>query len=269
MSIYEQYLDLGYLIVEDFFSEDATNKILLESRQAFLPQLTRGNMAPESALDDVAFDDALFQLFENDYDRFVAAAGIAQHTTALWEAAANPEIVELLHKIKLVQPTVCSRPNVLFNSPRLAKHEGHWKTPPHQDFRSMQGSLNSVVVWFPLVDVTAELGALEVIPRSHMSGLLETVDHPWFAELKSEPKQEEFEVVEMKRGSVLVFSSFLIHRSGWNSTNQIRWSCQLRFNDAADPHYVENGYPNPYKTVPQKTMINTPSAEEVRKVFTP
>ena len=58
------------------------------------------------------------------------------------------------------------RPVMFFNHPRLATQEFYWKTPPHQDWRSMQGSLDSVVVWVALVDVDAALGALEVVPGS-------------------------------------------------------------------------------------------------------
>jgi ectoine hydroxylase-related dioxygenase (phytanoyl-CoA dioxygenase family) len=36
----------------------------------------------------------------------------------------------------------------------------------------MQGSLDSVVAWAPLADLTPELGPLEVIPGSHLDGLV-------------------------------------------------------------------------------------------------
>ena len=44
----------------------------------------------------------------------------------------------------------------------------------------MQGSLNAIVVWVPLVDV-AELGALEIIPGSHLWGLQESHEDKWYS----------------------------------------------------------------------------------------
>ena len=66
-------------------------------------------------------------------------------------------------------PNVSTRPVLFFNSRHLAEKEVYWKVSPHQDWRSMQGSLDSVVVWLPLCDIDVALGALEVVPQSHGS----------------------------------------------------------------------------------------------------
>ena len=83
-------------------------------------------------------------------------------------------MIDILHELGIRQPAICVKPIIYFNSRHISKIEGHYKTPAHQDWRSMQGSLNSAVVWIPLIDIDSNLGALEVIPGSHMKGLLPT-----------------------------------------------------------------------------------------------
>ncbi|QTN30431.1 phytanoyl-CoA dioxygenase family protein [Rhodoferax sp. AJA081-3] len=48
---------------------------------------------------------------------------------------------------------------------------------PHQDYWSVQGSLDGVVVWMPLVDVDKENFPLEVIPQSHLKAFCHLVIH--------------------------------------------------------------------------------------------
>ena len=51
-----------------------------------------------------------------------------------------------------------------------------------------------------------------------------------------------FEDIEMKVGQALVFSQFLVHRSGENKSDNIRFSVQLRYTDLADKEYAKNNY---------------------------
>ena len=50
----------------------------------------------------------------------------------------------------------------------------------------------------------------------------------------------------MEQGDVIFFSSFLIHRSGTNETEHIRWSTHFRYNDLDEKSFVERGYPHAY-----------------------
>ena len=47
----------------------------------------------------------------------------------------------------------------------------------------------------------------------------------------------------MKLGQAVVFSEFLVHASGYNVSNKIRFSVQLRFTDLLSKEYMLRGYP--------------------------
>ena len=132
----------------------------------------------------------------------------------------------------------------------------------------MQGSLNAIVVWVPLVDIPQKLGALEIIPESHLWGLLESHQDEWYRHIEG-LRDEQYQSIEMKAGDALFFSAFLVHRSGNNQTDSIRWSCHFRYNDLEEPTFVSRKYPNPYTYAPQQDLLTRdfPSIEELRKSY--
>jgi phytanoyl-CoA hydroxylase len=79
----------------------------------------------------------------------------------------------------------------------------------------------------------------------------------------------DFVAVEVEQGDVLFFSSFLVHRSGTNVTESIRWSCHFRYNNLAEETFIDRGYPHPYLYKPQDDLITPgfPRQEQVERVF--
>ena len=65
------------------------------------------------------------------------------------------------------------------------------------------------------------------------------------------------------------FSAFLIHQSGNNITNNIRWSVQLRYNNLDEPTFIERGYPMAYIYKPETELVtpNFPTVEQLKEVF--
>jgi ectoine hydroxylase-related dioxygenase (phytanoyl-CoA dioxygenase family) len=59
-------------------------------------------------------------------------------------------------------------------------------------------------------------------------------------------KDGDFISVEMGVGDVIFFSSYLVHRSGNNSTDSIRWSANFRYNDVDDVCFIARKFPHPY-----------------------
>ena len=108
----------------------------------------------------------------------------------------------------------------------------------------------------------------EIIPGSHLWGLQESQENGWYRHIEG-LGDEQYESVEMEAGDVLIFSAFLVHRSGNNVTDSIRWSCHFRYNDLEEPTFISRKYPNPYTYAPQQELVTKdfPSLEQLQKVF--
>jgi ectoine hydroxylase-related dioxygenase (phytanoyl-CoA dioxygenase family) len=218
--------------------------------------------------EEYGIEKSMFNYFAKDKAGFVNCGSACQNLISLHRLALKEQLIETLQSLGMGTPNICTRPVIYFNSVQLAEHEIYYKTPPHQDWRSMQGSLNAIVVWVPLVDVTIPLGTLEVIPGSHLDGLFDSVEDPFYRKIMDIPN-EKFIPVCLKKGDALFFSSFLVHRSGNNITDRIRWSCHYRYNDLDEPTFIQRKFPTPYSYKPSKTLLTPdfPSKEEVVSIY--
>lgn len=244
----------GFAIVRGGIPQETLDALVSDCRRVFGQAARQSTNAVRA---ESASDADIFELFTDDYPRFLGAARAIQHLPGVFALAANQHVLDLVQGAGVRFPTVAVKPIVYFNSPRIAKVEGHWKTPAHQDWRSIQGSLNSVVVWTPLVDIRRELGPLEVVPGSHLWGLLESSPDDWYRRIEH-LDDELFQPVELSVGDALVFSTLLVHRSGTNTSDSIRWSLHLRFNDLTEPSWAKRGYVHPYKVYTPESELVTP-----------
>ena len=139
---------------------------------------------------------------------------------------------------------------------------------PVMAVRQPDGSLNAMVVWMPLVDVDEALGALEIVPGSHRWGLLPSEQDEWYRKV-AEADRFPYQSVEVAAGDALFFSAFLLHRSGNNVTDAIRWSCHFRYNDLSEATFIARHYPHPYIYKAQQELItnNFPAPEQLQTVF--
>lgn len=160
----------------------------------------------------------------------------------LWVAAYDqlsnlPEVVALcdeswirdtLKQIGFKRPALPLRNVVRADMPSDAK----WDISNHQDYVYHYGSNNSVTYWLPFQDVPIEVGALEIAKGTHLGGA-----KPQEKGILKSVEGAKFESIPAKVGQALLFSQFLFHRSGKNSSNQIRFSIQIRFNDLGAEDY--------------------------------
>ena len=167
----------------------------------------------------------LFRSFNEHESVFINCGKLIQ--TGLVELYKLPFEDKLLQSIKEVGiefPNLCTRPVLFFNHPKLAKDIIYYKTPPHQDWSSIESSMDSIVVWVPLVDVDDKNGSVIIYPGSHKLGPLPFKSNNGFAEVERIGKgiQPNFEI-----GDIVIFSTLLIHESGDIINDTIRWSCQI------------------------------------------
>lgn len=120
----------------------------------------------------------------------------------------------------------------------------------HQDWPSVRGSLDGLVVWVPLMDIDAGLYPLEVIPGSHQAGQLplkQDPDNPW--EVHPDYYDDaDFVPVEVRKGDVVFMSNFTVHRSSpQGAFDRVRLACSTRYDNGDEPSFIERGYPSAYR----------------------
>lgn len=239
MSIKEQLDKEGYVILRGFFDKISLLKILIEAGDVFDIQ------AKHRGYIDHTLKEQMIGLFQTQEEIFKNCGKLIQTgLPSLYNLATDPTLLNTLQTLGINWPFMCTRPVLFFNHPKLASSPEYYKTPPHQDWPSMEASQNSLVVWVPLVDVNEQNGSIILYPGSHKLGILPFTSEGGFAQVKRpdiEPTQPSLNV-----GDIAIFSTKLIHESGDILDDSIRWSCHFRFTDMSEDDFIQRGYPSPY-----------------------
>lgn len=260
----------GYVILRDFLDKEIIQNIYTDARKIFATQIKHVTGKTVDIDNRDEFEAGMFAFFNQDFNAFVNTGKTVQHTFSLHRLGVDPQIETLLKQVGVANPIIGARAAMQFNSRFLAKGGSkHWKLDAHQDWRTGQGSLDSTVIWFPMVDAGADLGALQVIPGSHKWGLQASTTSGYEGGITSEIKDEDFIQTEFQVGDLLIFSAFLIHQSGDNITNNIRWSVQLRYNNLDESTFIERGYPMAYIYKPEPELVTPdfPDVSQLKSIF--
>ena len=245
----------GFIMESKFFDKTITKSIKDDIFCVFHNIFNKNNQSQKHNKIK-SIDQLVEEIYLNDYQSFLGAIRACQNLLSLVRLSTEEKIQMMLKDIGLTKPIQSTPPMLMINSPKLSKIDSHHRTPPHQDWRSIQGSLDSIVVWIPLIDVDHDLGALKIVPSSHSNGLKKSVKDEWFRKLKHPPDDNQFIDVEMNEGDVLFFSTFLIHKSGNITSDKMRWSVQFRYNNLDEESFIMNKYPNPYQIKVNDQIIN-------------
>lgn len=264
------YRENGYLIIPGLFQTQEIEAIRQEAIDIFKTQLFQMGFIDNLEVDEATFQEKLYHFFEVDFEKFVFCSQQIQSLFSIFRLVSDQRIIHHLNALGLEKPHISTRPLLVFKQRKLAKKEHFWRIFPHQDWRSMQGSLDSMVVWIPMMEVSRLNGTLEIIPGSHLKGLIATEMIDSFGQVPEAYYEEsEFVPVEIKAGDALFLSSFLIHRAGDNQTDNIRWAMHFRYNNLKETTFVERGFPYPYaySTLPDLIYPGFPESERVRLLF--
>lgn len=266
----QQYKHDGFLLLRNFFEVEKLDAIRSEAKEIFLIQMKRNGLIDSFDVSEQEFETQLYALFEKDFQQIIYCGKQAQHLISLHNLALSEKIMIALRELGLEFPIINVRPTIFFNSPHLGKRDVDWRKPSHQDWRTTQGSLDSTIIWVPLIDIDKSLGALEIVPESHKLGLLDYETRSDYHTIAEDPEKPfQFTSVEVNKGDALFFSTLLVHRSGNNTSGSIRWSCHFRYNNLYEPTFVARGFPHSYIYKPQDDLITPefPSREDVATAF--
>ena len=268
----ESYKKNGFLHLREFFKIDDVKKVYNDARHVFYKQFVELKYTSQSfsQLNDHEYNSFLYKLFIDDNQRFINCGKQVQHLISLHSLSLNGKILNLLNELGFTFPSISTRPVLFFNHPKLAKDKVYHTVDSHQDWRSMQGSLDSVVIWIPLLNIGKDLGALEILPGSHLDGLRTDHIESGFGMVQlTEIEKEQLLSVEVEIGDILLFSSFLIHQSGNNITDEPRWSCHFRYNNLDEKTFIERKYAHAYLYKPIDELITEgfPSLDNIKSIF--
>lgn len=228
----------GFVTVRNFFEVDRIDNLRESAQSVFNNQFEIRGFKGD-------FTENMIMLFEEAPDVFVNCGKIIQQgLLPLYQMAVDQELIALVKYYGVRNPLICTRPVLFFNHPKLAANKVYYQTPPHQDWSSMQASLNSVVVWIPLVDVHECNGGVRFYPGTHLDGVLPFIKDGGFAGVER-PKSAWIQP-NLAKGDICLFSTFLVHESAPILDNSIRWSCHFRYTDISDEEFIRRGNPNPY-----------------------
>lgn len=216
-----------FSLSEDFKSE------VIQLQHKVLSQFGVENNAPEQLLD----------IYAKDKSGWIINYDVVRYFPDVFRLSFHEEVLRCIKSVGLKNPVFsASKIPLRCDMPFDAPHDFPW----HQDYPYNLGSENSVTVWIPLQDTTIEMGALEILDGPYLNDPIQKKLFPFESsgiltksavENLIRDERNSSSLVEIKAGTVLVFSQFLCHRSGKNISNQPRMSLQVRFSDLADPFF--------------------------------
>ncbi len=237
----EKFLEDGYVILKGFFPKETVQEVVKRSKDIFEIQFNRFGYQED-------FKENAVRLFNEQQEVFINCGKmIQQGLLELYSLSTNKRLIDEIKKLGIEFPVMCTRPVLFFNHPRLAKEEVYYKTPLHQDWPSMEASLDSVVVWVPLIDVNEQNGSILIYPKTHKLGDISNTVIGGFAAIENYDlsSYEEIQPI-LEEGDIVVFSSLLVHKSGDILNDEIRWSCHLRYTNMLEQDFIDRGFPHPY-----------------------
>lgn len=265
----ESFNQEGFFVFKGLLSPASVETVIAEIRQVFADQLRL--LGIDANAENLSCPQTMKRLFDLDVKRYLAAASVLARLSGVARLLHGEAIWEALRRLGCRRASIPSHPVTHLMSPDLQIPDGYYGLEAHQDWPSLQGSLDAMVVWVPLVDIDAGMNPLELIPRSHLRGPLEaTVGQNESVIAPSAINEADFVPLEVKAGDVAVFSCFTVHRSSKvGRAGAVRLACSTRYENLDEPTYAERGYPSAFKRSIHRELYfpNFPSHKQVLDVF--
>lgn len=172
----------------------------------------------------------------------------------------NPRLLAAVHVLGIQKPIFLTNPVAHVVADDLW-NEG---TGAHQDWPALQSGLDTIVAWAPIWDVGPDNYPLEMVRGSHLLGLLPSVAGEHYSAIDTAGM--EFEPVPLQRGDVLLFSSFMVHRTK-TPGHGLRAAFSHRFENPMDKWFISHGYYSAQSRVIAREVKDAPTVEQVRAVF--
>ena len=185
----------GYALIPNWLTEERVKKLGVDLRREVNP---------------------IRELMPPDFTT-VRAHNLLAKTRCVDDLVCDPRLVALAHGVlgQYIQISVVAMFDLLPGAKAQGLHQddGLWPIPrPHPPF-----VVNAVIA---VDEFTKENGATQLVPKSHL----------WHDQIVKQPPEVTPIQVEMKPGTMLIWTGALWHGGGANNTNESRLAIDINFN---------------------------------------
>jgi hypothetical protein len=250
----------GFLVLPNFFDlKDTIEPIQLGAYNIIGQVLARAGLSDDRRpFKPSSFDEKYQELIARDRGLGGLIYDAVKQIPAFMRLCADRRLEQIFKEL---------RPN---SAPGLAAggygiridnpNEEKFRAPWHQEYPGQLRSLNGLVYWSPLVEITPDLGPVKIAVASHKIGAV-----PVYTKDPKNPdksgayslilRDEENLVSQFsqvspltKPGDLVIMDFLVLHASGQNVGQRSRWSMQLRYFDFNEPTGVRHGWKGSFAT---------------------
>lgn len=260
----DAYRRAGAVLLRGYLDEDEVAVVRREVESLVVLQLQAAGMPVHSS--ERVLEDSAVRLADAARPRIGAIHDAAMKTIAVRRLATSPRLTTLTRAL-LASETIALNNNTLVRIDLPGEQRflfDHW----HQDYPYAMVSRHGVVVWTPLVEVSAQIGPVQLRLGSHVRGLLRTkVDPRGHFVVDDDAFIETCPVRDaaLYPGDVLAFDVMTAHRSSPNRGSWPRWSLTYRYQDLCDPVSAGEGWPCYYRQGHHFTSVHADAVTDDRR----
>jgi hypothetical protein len=269
-----QYRTDGFCVIPGLISPKVCKQALKDIDAVVVSQLTTLKQRPTPFRNEETLHANMQKLFDANVNAYLAAVRHSNKLLSIQDLLFQEGIRKFVEKLGLSLLSVPTSPVVSIMSEKLKIQGGYFGLAPHQDWPSIQGSLDAVVVWAPLMDVTCVRFPLQVIPKSHVRGMWDGSNTASAREIDPNLyRDDDFTPVELNRGDVVLMTTFTVHRTGVTYAGKecsgLRIACNTRIENSAEKTFVKRQFPCAYKRTVERDLITKvfPSRAQVKKAL--
>ena len=267
--LFADYRRDGYCVARGLLDPKAVEAVLIETDRLFALQLQRLGQRPRAYEGEATVRANMEALLGRDVKAYLGAARHAAKLMSLQRLVSSEAIIDLCAAFEIHTPTIPTTPVLHIMGDTLKVPDGYFGIGAHQDWPSIQGGLDTLIMWVPLMDVGPKQFPVEVIPGSHLRGLWAGEITTHSLEIREGWVDSDFVPVPAARGDALVFSSFTVHRTTLQGCSGLRIASSTRYESAAEPTFVARNYPCAYKRVVEREFMQKdfPTREQVAAIY--
>ena len=241
----------GYLIIDNVFDpadlEPIRQDLEREIDRKLAQMLDDGKLS--QTYPEASFEQRVTRIYHDSRENgeevlrhLEGARGGGYQGRCLFDLITHPKLLDVVSD--LIGPEIVASSAYRIR-PKISG-VGRGDVPWHQDSGYFAPHCDRHLIltcWIPLVDATVENGCMEIIPKSHKSGIFrhQTGGNMGLYVIKDEdlPATQRNKVAaECPRGGVVLMTNLTAHCSTPNYSDTIRWSLDLRYQSADAPNNV-------------------------------